>query len=93
MVNTTFKKDLQLHFFSFGESHKNYLLNILHGHEFVSERFAIESTTKRLKKYSYQPTRDGKYIVEIGTYSKRADEIIEFIKNHLNNISSKAFSC
>ncbi len=88
VVNTTFKQDLQLHFFSFGESHKNFLLNILHGHEFVSDRFAIENNTKRLKKYSYQPTRDGNYIVEIGIYSKRADEIIGFIKNHLNNISN-----
>ncbi|MBN1186383.1 MAG: SpoIIE family protein phosphatase [Bacteroidales bacterium] len=89
IVNTTFKADSGLNLFSFGEEHKRMLLNVLKGKKFVSERFTIEASTKRLKKYTYQPTVDGNYIVEIGIYSEEADKIIEFIKNRLNTLTSK----
>ncbi len=87
VVNTTFKKDLMLDFFSFGDEHKNMLLAIFENKVFKTERFAIEASTKRLKKYSYQPTSDGKYIIELGFYSSEADEIIDFIKNTTKQIS------
>jgi len=44
---------------------KRYLQNIQKSGEFVGERFAIEAATKRPKKYTYQPTRDRKYIIEL----------------------------
>ncbi|HAN18517.1 MAG: hypothetical protein A2X13_08190 [Bacteroidetes bacterium GWC2_33_15] len=87
VVNTTFKKDLGLNFFSFGEDHKQMLLGIFEKGVFVNERFALESNTKRLKKYTYQPTIDGNYIIEIGIYSQRADEIIGFIKSTINKLT------
>ena len=77
VVNTTFKKDLGLNFFDFGENHKNKLLGILNGTEFESERFVLESSTRKLKKYTYQPTTDNKYIVELGSYSTQATDIGE----------------
>ncbi|PLX01420.1 MAG: hypothetical protein C0594_13210, partial [Marinilabiliales bacterium] len=89
VVNTTFERDLNLNFFSFGDEHKNLLLHVFDEEKFVSERFAIEATTKRLKKYTYQPTLNGKYIIELGVYSEQADEIINFIKNTLNGISKE----
>ena len=87
VVNTTFTEDLNLNLFGFGSDHRNYLLGILHGGKFVTERFTIETTTRRLKKYCYQPTKDGKFILEIGTYSKKADNIIELIQKRLKNLS------
>lgn len=87
VVNTTFRKDLKLNLFSFGESHKKMLLNVFDNDSVLLERFTIESQTKRLKKYSYQPTIDGNYIVELGFYSKRADQILDFIKNRLADLS------
>jgi len=89
IINTTFKKDLHRNMFDFGEAHKKYLLRIWADKKFLPERFGIEAFTKRLKKYTYHPTLDGKYIVELGSYSDRADDIIEFIKNQLNGISEK----
>lgn len=89
VVNTTFMKDLGLNFFNFGDEHRIHLLNVLAGNQFVSERFAIEASTRRLKKYTYQPTNDGKYIIELGLYSNKADEIIEFIRRTLGDISNK----
>jgi phosphoserine phosphatase RsbU/P len=78
IVNTTFAKDKGLDLFSFGEEHKKYIQSVFEGGKFVNERFAIEASTKRLKKYTYQPTVDKKYIIEIGCYSKDADQIIKF---------------
>jgi len=89
IINTTFKKDLNRNMFDFGEAHKKYLLHIWDEKKFLPERFGIEASTKRLKKYSYHPTLDGKYIIELGSYSERADDIIAFIKNRLNGISEK----
>ena len=87
IVNTTFEKDLGLNLFSFGEDHKQMLLNIFKERKYVNERFTVESNTKRLKKYTYQTTLDGEYIVELGIYSRAADDIINSIKNILNKLS------
>lgn len=89
VVNTTFKDDLNLNFFSFGEDHKKMLQNIFTKRKFVSERFAIEAKTRRLKKYSYQTTNDGNYILELGFYSNQADDVIDFIRSTLRNIANK----
>ncbi|MBN2682425.1 MAG: SpoIIE family protein phosphatase [Bacteroidales bacterium] len=89
VVNTTFDEDLHLNFFDFGEDHKNYLLNILKEKKFVSERFTIEQSTRRLKKYTYHPTIDGKYIIEIGFYSADADNLIEAIQKTISDLSNE----
>jgi phosphoserine phosphatase RsbU/P len=87
IVNTTFEKDKGLNLFSFGESHKKYLQSVFEGGKFVNERFAIEAKTKRLKKYTYEPTADRKYIIEIGFYSKDADNAFDFMLKTLDDLS------
>ncbi len=89
VVNTTFKEDLYINFFSFGAAHKNYLLDIFANKKFDSPRFFFEHKTKRYKKYSYQPTTDGKYIIEIGLYSAQADKIYNYTITHLDEIPQK----
>ncbi|HSA04648.1 MAG TPA: hypothetical protein P5145_03545, partial [Tenuifilaceae bacterium] len=69
VVNTTFKPDMGLNFFSFGEEHKSLIKRIFREGVFRSEKFTIEATTRRLKKYTYEPTLDGLYIVELGVRS------------------------
>ncbi len=92
VVNTTFEKDRNLNLFSFGEEHKKLIESVFSGKSFVSERFGIESTTKRVKKFTYQPTPDGKYIIELGIYSAKADSVIQSIKNRINELSIKVKS-
>ena len=89
VVNTTFKKDLGLNFFSFGEEHKALIKRIFREGVFKSEKFTIEAKTRRLKKYTYQPTLDGNYIIELGVYSSNADQIINIIKETLVELNSK----
>jgi serine phosphatase RsbU (regulator of sigma subunit) len=88
VVNTTFERDLGLNIFSFGEDHQKLLEDIFEQKKYVNERFTVESSTKRLKKYTYQTTLDGEYIIELGIYSSQADEIINFIKKTVNTLSS-----
>jgi phosphoserine phosphatase RsbU/P len=80
IINTTFKQDLGFDLYGLGENMKNYLQGIFKSKEFVAELFAIEHSTRRPKKFSYQPTRDGKYIIEIGAYSQQVDDILQAIE-------------
>jgi len=89
VVNTTFDKDMGLNFFSFGMEHEMHIRHIFENGEYVSERFTIESSTRRLKKYTYQTTLNGNYIVELGVYSPAADEVINIIKSMLDESSKK----
>jgi len=88
VVNSTFEQDLGLNLFEFGEEHKEMLESVWHADKFMSEKFTIENSTRRLKKFTYIPTQDGKYLIELGIYSSKADSIIDFVKERMNTMSS-----
>lgn len=90
IINTTFEKDYKVNLYEYGETFKNYLLDIFRTKDFVSERFSIEQKTKRPKKYTYQPTLDRKYIVELGVYSKKADEIVQNIEKFKGELKNES---
>ncbi|MBE0676645.1 MAG: SpoIIE family protein phosphatase [Bacteroidales bacterium] len=81
VVNTTFAEDLGLNLFSFGEKHKEHLMHVFDTGIFVPELFTVEAKTLRPRKYSYQTTLDRNYIVELGVYSSKADDILEMIES------------
>lgn len=89
VVNTTFRPDMGLNFFAFGEEHEQLLRGVFKQGKFVSEKFTIEAATRRMKKYTYQPTNDQRYILEIGVRSATADSIIDLIKHTLNDLSRR----
>ncbi len=88
VVNTTFKPDLGRNFFDFGQEHREMLEDVWQSKRFLSEKFTIENFTKRLKKFTYIPTLDGKYLVELGIYSAQADSITEFVRNKMNSMTN-----
>ncbi len=89
IINTTFKQDLGLDLFGLGEKMKEYLQGIFKKHEFIADLFAIEHKTHKPRKYTYQTTRDGKYIIEIGAYSKQVDDIIGAIEDTKKELKSE----
>ncbi|NOZ46558.1 MAG: SpoIIE family protein phosphatase [Chlorobi bacterium] len=89
IVNTTFEKDKNINVFDFGEDYKAYILSTLNGNKFRAEKFTIEGSTKKIKKYTYIPTLDHKYVIELGVYSDKANTIMDKIKSTLNEISSE----
>ena len=87
VINTTFAKDKGLNLFAFGDVTKNHLLNVFANNKFVNEKFTSEDKTKRVKKYTYQPTLDGEFIIELGCYSEKADDVISTVKDKIKDIS------
>jgi len=88
VVNTTFKADLGLSLYDFGSEHRELLESVWEKDAFLSEKFTVENSTRRLKKFTYIPTLDGEFLIELGIYSERADSIINFVKARMNNMSS-----
>ncbi|OFX24961.1 MAG: hypothetical protein A2041_02775 [Bacteroidetes bacterium GWA2_31_9b] len=89
IVNTTYLPDWGLDFSAFGQERIDLLNHIQKSKDFYAETFQFESSTKRLRSYSYQATKDGKYIIEIGSYSEVADRIMDMLKNRLKQISDE----
>jgi hypothetical protein len=89
VVNTTYTPDWGLDFSAFGDEKTNHLDRILKSKAFFAERFQFESSTKRLKSYSYQASENGKYLIEIGSYSEVADKIMEMFINRLKQITAE----
>ncbi len=87
VVNSTFKEDIGLNLFAFGEEHRTMLLDVFLYGKFYDERFGIEAETKRMKKFSYQPTIDGNYIIELGFYSREAEDFLDFIQEKKSDIT------
>src|SRR4030043_2142805 len=81
VINTTFTDELGFNLYSLGENFKKYLTGIRTSGEFVTDLFAIEALTKRPKKYTYQATKDGKFIIELGAYSRQVEEVIQAIED------------
>jgi len=89
VVNTTYTPDWGLDFSAFGEDRINHLNRILKSKAFFAERFQFESSTKRLKSYSYKASANGEYLIEIGSYSEVADKIMEMFINRLKQITAE----
>jgi serine phosphatase RsbU (regulator of sigma subunit) len=90
VVNTTFQKDYGVNLYKYGDIFQNYLLDIFRNKDFVTEMFTIEGKTKSPRKYSYQPTKDRKFIIELGAYSKKADEIVQIIEETKKEIRNES---
>jgi serine phosphatase RsbU (regulator of sigma subunit) len=73
--NTTFAKDMGLDFMKVDTSFRSFFGNMRREKKLVIDRFGKEMATGRIKKYAFQPTRDGQYIIELGIYSEKADSL------------------
>jgi len=89
IINTTYLPDWGLDFSAFGQERIDLLDYIQKSKAFFAEKFQFESSTKRLRSYSYQATSDGEYIIEIGSCSEVADRIMNMLKNRLKQISDE----
>lgn len=89
VVNTTFKPDSGLNYFDFGPKFKDYLLGLFAEGKLHTERLTFEKNSPRKRKYSYQPTLDGKYIIELGVYSDDATTLLQSFKKQLRDISEE----
>lgn len=90
IINTTYDADAGLKTFElFGEEFKKYIEKRFDNRDFDSPKATPESETGKLRKFSYQSTRDGKYIVELGFRSTKANEIVGRTNDKLNRMALK----
>ncbi|MCY6370925.1 GGDEF domain-containing protein [Clostridium ganghwense] len=65
VIKTTFEKDLDMDFSKY-PSFSKLLKSRLEDNHFTADKMDISSNTGEIKKYSYMPTPDHKYLIELG---------------------------
>lgn len=89
IINTTFKPDLGLDFKKLNQTFIPFFQNIFQSKTFKEDRFGLEIKTSKIKKYSYQTSLDGKYIIELGFYSKSADEFKHLLLSKIRSLNKR----
>jgi len=81
--NTSFAPDSGKNVYNFGIGFKKFLIEVKNSYRLFSERFTLEMSTGRVRKYAYISTPDKKYIIETGYYSSTADSILALTKRRI----------
>jgi phosphoserine phosphatase RsbU/P len=89
IVNTTFKPDLGLDFKKLNQTFIPFFNQIFQSKTFKEDRFGLEIKTGKIKKYSYQTSLDGKNIIELGFYSKSADEFKQLLLSKIRSLNKR----
>jgi serine phosphatase RsbU (regulator of sigma subunit) len=89
IINTTFRKDYLLDFYKIDKHFKTFFDKMRTGGKFVADRFSYEINTGSIKKYSYLPTRDANYLIEMGFASQRAVELKSMLSKKVESISKQ----
>ncbi len=88
VINTTFKKDLGLNFYDFGDSYKQFLKEVWAKNVLSIERVANENITNTPKKYAYQPINE-RLILEVGIKSPMIDSLINDLDEKLIGLAGR----
>jgi serine phosphatase RsbU (regulator of sigma subunit)/HAMP domain-containing protein len=86
IINTTFKTDYLLDFKKINHEFVDFFNGIRKNKKLKIDRFGTETLTLKTKKYSFHPTLDGKYIVELGFYSEKAGQLEQNVKKRIEDI-------
>ncbi len=89
IINTTFEKDFGMKFSDFGKTYISEFARLRAEKKFHEDRFGLESRTGKIKKYSFLPTLDGKYLIELGYYSSQADGYRALLLKQINSLSDR----
>lgn len=73
ICNTTFKNDLGLNFRKIAPEFAKFFDKIREEGKFSADRFGLEMSTKKIKKYSFIPSTTKRFVIELGFYSDKAD--------------------
>lgn len=89
VINTTYTEDLGRNIYEFGEEYKKLLESQRLSGKLHLERFSVEASSRKLKKYSYHGTIDHEYIVEIGYYSENANQVLNQFNDQLESMANR----
>lgn len=88
VCNTTFIKDKNLDFIKIDPKFRQFFNGIRHKNVFHEDRFGLEMQTKKIKKYSFLTSHTGRFLIELGFYSKKADALHELLLQKVASSSS-----
>lgn len=86
VVNTTLEMDRGANFFELGKGYKSMINKLMSNKSFVLEKLYIEGFSARVFSYSYYPSKNGKYLMEMGMYSKDGDEFMEKMRERIDSL-------
>lgn len=89
IINTTFAPDLGLDFSRIDQSFMRFFNTILRDNRFREDRFGLEIKTGRIRKYSYYPVKNRQYIIELGIYSKEADQFKALLLQKIKSLNKR----
>lgn len=89
IINTTFKPDQDFDFKKLNKTFVSFFAKIFQSKTFKEDRFGLEIKTGKIKKYSYQTSFDGKHIIELGFYSKSADEFKQLLLSKIRGLNKR----
>jgi translation elongation factor EF-1beta len=87
IVNSTFNKDIGINLYEISNDYKEKIENSFLNSEFHSEPLFWESSTRKLRKFSYQTTTDKSEIVELSVYPRKGDSVLQSLKDKIELIS------
>ena len=76
IISSTDEKDIGIDFKKWSEFYKT-LIEVKNKGTFYPTKFGSESSTGKIRKYSYQSTRDKKYIFELGLKSETLESYMK----------------
>ncbi|MBC7863849.1 MAG: HAMP domain-containing protein [Bacteroidia bacterium] len=89
IVNTTFKRDLGLDFAKMNSVFIKFFSDTRKNKKFIEDRFARERATWKIKKYTYAPFADGRFVLELGFYSDKAWSLNKLLLEKVESISKQ----
>nr|WP_294862509.1 SpoIIE family protein phosphatase [uncultured Fluviicola sp.] len=89
IINTTYKPDLGLDFSKIDKSFQTFFHHIFSEKMFKADRFGLEISTGRIRKYTYFPVNNQKYIIELGIYSKEADQFKNLLLKKIKSLNKR----
>lgn len=89
IINTTYKPDLGLDFSKIDRSFETFFANVFKKKSFQADRFGLEISTGRIRKYTYFPVNNQNYIIELGIYSKEADQFKNLLLKKIKSLNHR----
>jgi len=87
LLNTSSEESRDQNSVDPGDAFKPFIDDVFLKGEFISEDFKLFASDKKLHKWSYQPTHDGNYIIQIGVNSKEGSAISNAVRGIISKIS------
>ena len=91
ICNTTFLKDKNLDFKKVDTNFVSFFDGVRKKGVFTADRFGLEMSTTKIKKYSFMPSKTGRFIIELGVYSSVANRLRDVMLDRVQ-FSAKSYA-